>query len=209
MFFEKRTVYFRPFRAKEPQSFTKRFSPKSATFSRTKACVGDERAIAHKSKQKKASASLSNNKKKERPGTARESARKGRCAARESKRKSARKHARKQNASRQPSEKAIKAAWDACEIERNVSYSGGHTQQREPLAQGMRVIKPSPYIEGSPRLVLVCHQTLDQHDRLIEASHLIHSGLRMQFPSRAKRSRPPYIGIPHYSDRLIGGPSLL
>ena len=42
-----------------------------------------------------------------------------------------------------------------------------------------------------------------QYDRLIGASHLIRSGLRVQLQSRTKRSGPPYIGIPPSVYRLI------
>ena len=45
----------------------------------------------------------------------------------------------------------------------------------------------------------------EQYDRLIEERRLIHSRLSVQFPICVKRFSPLYIGIPPYSDCLIGG----
>ena len=46
----------------------------------------------------------------------------------------------------------------------------------------------------------------EHYDCLIEGSPRTHSGLWVQFPGSAKRLWPPCIGMPHYSDRLVGGP---
>ena len=45
----------------------------------------------------------------------------------------------------------------------------------------------------------------EQYNGLIEGSRLVRSGLSVQFPSRAKRFRPPCIRIPPFSDRFVGG----
>ena len=45
----------------------------------------------------------------------------------------------------------------------------------------------------------------EQGERLIEGSRLIHSSFWVPSPRGTRRFRPPYIAMPPYSDRIIGG----
>ena len=55
---------------------------------------------------------------------------------------------------------------------------------------------------GVPNKAEVCESNVTA---LLGGAALFIPGCRVQFLSRAKRFRPPYIGIPPYSDRFIGG----